>query len=814
MFRSYVTIGWRNILKYKTFSFINVFGLAIAMSVCMLIMLMLADHKRYDQFHEKKERIYRILSDRPGSKAPSATTPSPLASALKTDYPVVEDATQLRRGVGGDLLYNGTTAEARGYFADASFFNVFSYDVTGGNVRRMLATPNTIVISAALAQQLFNGAEAVGKVVDLNNRGLSMLGDGEPGIAVPWGSYTITGVVKDNGHRSHLKFDVLLSAASLPALYAAGKIGDNSNDWFNDFSVYTYALTTDGKSEAELTAALQDIVTRRYAGREDMKGFALAQQKLTAITPGILVSNAPGYTLPLIAYYFLSLLALIIMVSACLNYTNLATARALTRMKEIGVRKVTGAHRKNLILQFLSESTLTSLMALGMALILLVIIKPAFLGLWVNRYLDFSLQVNGSVYLMFIGFSLIIGLISGLYPALHLSKYQPARALKSLDTLRPGKLSVRKVLSVSQFVVSLFFITTVVLIYNQFRHYLDFEYGFNAKNVVNISLQGNDHRRVIHEFLTVSGVASVSASDIIPATNVQNGISLRVAGSDVEYTKFGVLLTDDNFLGNLGLSLVAGENMKVSGDSTSRFVLVNEAAVHALGYAHAPDIVGEMLQSKGGTEELTVVGVTKDFQHTALVNEDGVSPMILRYQPESFGYVSVRMASDNAASTLSRLENRWKAIDPVNAFRYDFYEDRLDAMYRGFFDVVAILGFIAFLAVVIACLGLLGMAMYITERRRKEVGIRKILGAADSSIVVLLSRSFLKVLGIAICVGGPLSYFVNNLWLQSLPNRVNFGWGTVLVGVITLLVLGLVTIGTQTLRASRSNPVQTLKMDG
>jgi putative ABC transport system permease protein len=703
--------------------------------------------------------------------------------------------------------------QARGYFADASFFNVFSYDVTGGNIQRMLATPNTMVISAALAQQLFNGLEPVGKVVDLNNRGLSMLEDGEPGIAVPWGSYTITGVIKDNGDRSHLKFDVLLSAASLPALYAAGKIGDNSNDWFNDFSVYTYALTVDSRHDAALAAALQDIVTRRYAAREDMKGFALTQQKLTAITPGILVGNAPGYTLPLIVYYFLSLLALIIMVSACLNYTNLSTARALTRMKEIGVRKVTGAHRKNLIFQFLSESMLTSFMALVMALILLMIIKPAFLGLWVNRYLDFSLQANGNVYLMFIGFSLVIGLIAGFYPALTLSKYQPARALKNLDTLRQGKLGVRKVLSVSQFVVSLFFLTTVVLIYSQFRHYLDFEYGFNAKNVVNISLQGNDHRRVMQEFLTVSGVASVSASDIIPATNVQNGMSLRVAGSDVEYTRFGVLLTDDNFLGNLGLSLVAGENMKVSGDSASRFVLVNEAAVRALGYADASDIVGKMLQPKGGTEELTVVGVTKDFQHTALANEDGVTPVVLRYQPGSFGYVSVRMATNTIPSTLTRLETRWKTIDPVNAFRYNFYEDQLDAMYRGFFDVVSILGFIAFLAVVIACLGLLGMAMYTVERRRKEVGIRKILGAGDSSIVVLLSTSFLKVLGVAICIGGPLSYFVNNLWLESLPNRVGFGVGTVLVGVVTLLVLGLVTIGTQTLKASRSNPVQILKMD-
>jgi putative ABC transport system permease protein len=813
MFRNYITIGWRNILKYKTFSFINVFGLAIAMSVCMLIMLMLADHKRYDQFHEKKERIYRILSDRPGSKAPSATTPSPLASALKTDYPVVEEATQLRRGVGGDILYDGTTVQARGYFADASFFNVFSYDVTGGNVQRMLATPNTMVISAALARQLFNGAEPIGKIVDLNNRGLSMLEDGEPGIAVPWGSYTITGVVKDNGHRSHLKFDVLLSAASLPALYAAGKMGDNTNDWFNDFSVYTYVLTADGKGEAELTVALQDIVRRRNTEREDVKGFALTQQKLTAITPGILVSNAPGYTLPLIVYYFLSLLAFIIMVSACLNYTNLSTARALTRMKEIGVRKVTGALRKNLVLQFLSESILTSLMALGMALILLAIIKPAFLGLWVNRYLDFSLQANGSIYLIFIGFSLIIGLIAGFYPALTLSKYQPARALKNLDTFRPGKLGVRKVLSVSQFVVSLFFLTTVVLIYNQFRHYLDFEYGFNAKNVVNISLQGNDHRRVMHEFLTVSGVASMSASDIIPATHVQNGMSLRAAGSDVEYTRFGVLLTDDNFLGNLGVSLMAGENIKAFGDSTSRFVLVNEAAVRALGYADASDIVGEMLQSKGGAEELTVVGVTKDFQHTALVNEDGVTPVVLRYQPASFGYVSVRMASDNIPHTLARLETRWKAIDPVNAFRYNFYEDQLDAMYRGFFDVVSILGFITFLAVVIACLGLLGMAMYTTERRRKEIGIRKILGAGDSSIVMLLSKSFFNVLGVAIILGGPLSYFVNNLWLESLPNRINFGPGIILIGVVTLLVLGLVTIGTQTLKASRSNPVQTLKMD-
>lgn len=814
MFRSYITIGLRNILKYKTFSFINVFGLAIAMAVCMLIMLMLADHRRYDRFHEKKERIYRILSNRPGDKAPSATTPSPLAGALKSDYSVVEEVTQLRRGVGGDIIYDGTAVQARGYFADAAFFRVFSYDVSGGNAARMLTAPNTILISEALARQLFNGAEPVGKVVDFNDRGLSMLESGEPGVAMPWGSYTVTGIIKDTKDRSHLKFDVLLSAASLPVLQAAGKIGDNTHDWFNDFSVYTYVLTEPGKGDAALTAALADLVKRRYAGREDLKGFALRQQALTAITPGIWVSNAPGYTLPRVVYYFLSMLALVIMASACLNYTNLSTARALTRMKEIGIRKVTGAYRRNLIAQFLSESMLTSLLALGMALILLVIIKPAFMGLWVNRYLDFSLQANGGIYGLFVVFSLVIGLIAGFYPALHLSGYQPAKALKNLDTLRPGRLGVRKVLSVSQFVVSLFFMTTVVLIYNQFRHYLDFEYGFNAKNVVNVSLQGNDYKRVTNEFLTVSGVASVSASDIIPATNVQNGMSLRVAGSDAEYTRFSVLQTDGNFLGNLGLSLVAGENRKVSGDSASRFVLVNEAAVRALGYVQASDIVGEVLQPQGDAEEFVVVGVTKDFQHTALVNEDGIHPVVLRYQPGSFGYVSVRIAPGNIPGTLARLQSRWKTIDPVNAFRYDFYEDQLDAMYRGFFDVVSILGFIAFLAVVIACLGLLGMAMYTTERRRKEVGIRKILGADDSSIALLLSMSFLKVLGTAICLGGPLSYYVNNLWLQSLPNRVGFGLGTVLTGAITLLVLGLVTIGTQTFRASRSNPVQTLKMDG
>ena len=344
-------------------------------------------------------------------------------------------------------------------------------------------------------------------------------------------------------------------------------------------------------------------------------------------------------------YYFLGGLALVIMISACLNYTNLSIARALTRAKEIGVRKVTGALRKNLVIQFLSESIITSLLALGMALLLLLFLVPAFKGLWVNKYLNFELPSMPSVYLFFTGFALLIGIIAGIYPALYLSKYQPIKALKNLNNVSPGKLGMRKALGVSQFVISLFFITTSVLIYNQFKHYLAFDYGFSSKNIVNIELQGLDYQKLSNELRDVSGVTLISASDLIPSTGTNNGSQLRKSGTGGDFKEGGIIITDENFINNLGIKLLAGKHLPPSGESSDRYILVNEAALRSLGYNHPSEILGEVFETKWGNEQLEVIGVVKDFRYKLLLNEDKIAPLIMRNQPEHFEYLNVQLST-------------------------------------------------------------------------------------------------------------------------------------------------------------------------
>lgn len=815
MFKNYFKVGIRNILKYKVFSFINVFGLAVAMSVCMLIILMLADQHRYDQFNQKKDRIYRILSSAEGSRQAYATTPFPLANALKSDYPIIEQSTTLMPEVGGDATYGQRTVVMRGYFASPSFFNIFDFETELGDKNTALTAPNSMIISSTLSKRLFGDENPLGKVVEFSDRQLPFPidHDGVGGTTVPWGSFTVTGVIDESKYKSHLHFDVLVSTSSREALYATGKMKDPANDWEWYFRHYTYVLLAPGSDREDLSAALNDLVTHRYANStaEYTKGFKLEAQELTAVQLD-LMGNDTDNRFPRIGYYFLTFLAGIIMILACLNYTNLSVARALTRAREIGVRKVTGANKSALIFQFLTESVLTAMAALAMATAMLFLLKPAFKNLWINQYLNFELPAMPSVYFVFFGFALLIGVIAGLYPAFHLSTYQPIKALKDLSGMKPGKLGLRKVLSVVQFVVSLFFIVTSTLIYNQFEYFLKFDYGFTSANIVNVELQGVDYRKLKNEFSSVPGVTAISAADIIPATGRSNGVQLKKVNSADEFVDGHILNVDENFLDNLDLKLIAGKNLPPPVDSAGVSVIVNETALKKLGYTNPHEIVGQVLETKWSTS-MKVTGVVSDFQYNALINTHAVGPLVLANNADQYIYLNIKLNSPDVMATVSRLEEKWKQIDPVHPFKYGFFDEQLQSTQRGIFDLVAILGFIAFLAITIACLGLLGMATYAAERKTKEVGIRKVLGAPEWSIALLLSKEFLKILGITIAVGAPLSYFVNNLWLQTLPNRVEFGWATVLTGTLVLLVLGSITIVSQTLAASKRNPVEALKTE-
>ncbi|MBL7865928.1 MAG: ABC transporter permease [Cyclobacteriaceae bacterium] len=814
MLKNYFKVGFRNILKYKVFSFINVFGLAVAMSVCMLIMLMLADQLRYDQFNTKQDRIYRILSDYEGSRQAYATSPFPLADVLRSDYPIIQASTRLTPGIGGDVNVDQRFAEMRGYFAEPEFFTIFSFDLESGDKKTALSSPRTMVITRALANKLFSNENPVGKRVEFADRQLPFPQDfdGVGTAPKPWGSFTITGVLDESRYVSHLKFDVLVSASTRDALVDEKKLGDLSNSWDSYFRTYTFVLLKEEAEEHDLATILKDFATRQYANSTSdlTKGFKLIPQPLSEVALG-LTGNDTNNRMPLIGYYFLSALAMVIMLSACLNYTNLSIARSLTRAREIGVRKVTGALRKNLIVQFLSESVITSLLALLLALVLLRILTPAFKGLWINQFLNFELPSVPGVYLAFFVFAVLTGLAAGLYPALHLSRQQPIQALKYKGTEMPGKLGMRKALGILQFVLSLFFITTSIVIYNQFKHFLSFDYGFQTRNIINIELQGVNYKTLSNELRQVPGVMAISACDVIPAGGRSNGNEIRKSGTTDEYFGNDLLQTDEYFMGNLGIRLVAGRNL--ADNEPAGNILVNEAMVQSLGHHHPSEVIGEVLETKWGNELFTIVGVVTNFSYRLLIDQDKNKPLMVRYAPGSFEYLNVSIRSGDPVSTISNMEKVWKKFDPAHPLKYEFMDEQLKSTHHAIFDVVAILGFISFLAIVIACLGLLGMTTYTAERMTREVGIRKILGAADHSIALLLSRDFLKMLGISILIGAPMSYAITSIWLEEFPNRVEFGPGPLVVGVGILVILGLITIGSQVWSASRRNPVESLKTE-
>jgi putative ABC transport system permease protein len=378
--------------------------------------------------------------------------------------------------------------------------------------------------------------------------------------------------------------------------------------------------------------------------------------------------------------------------------------------------------------------------------------------------------------------------------------------------MRPGKLGMRKILSVVQFVISLFFITSSILIFNQFRHFLQFDYNFKSDNIINIELQGNDYQKLASQFSSLPGVSTISACDIIPALSTSSEISLKTAGSE-EPLHLGLLRVNENFAENLHLKILAGNNLPANGEAANRSIIVNEAAVKRLGYTHPSDIIGQIVETSENNEALQVVGVVEDFRFRLLINQDKIGPLVLRNQPGSFKYANVQLTSKDPGTTIAKLESAWKSIDPIHPFKYEFFDQQLASTHQGISDVVSIIGFIACLAIMIACLGMLGMATYTAERKRKEVGIRKVLGADQLSVALLLSKGFLTILLLSILIGAPLSYMANNIWLQNFPNRVDFGLGTLLLGSVILLVLGLITISSQTIRISRSNPVKSLRMD-
>lgn len=806
MWRNYFLVAIRNLKRHRFFSFINIFGLAISMSVCLGIIMLVADQLTYDRYNTKRERIFRIntrYTNADGSAAGNdySTSPQPLAETLLKDYTGIEKAVRIRRGFGNPWIEfeQDVSIPLAGFFADPEMLDVFEYELKYGDPRTALKEPFSVVVTEKAAEKLFKQENPVGEVIKVGDLG----------------EYKVTGVIKENDQKSHIVFEALASYSTINSLAATGVLSSIDMDWGDWTSGWVYILLEEGKSEREIANHLNAISRKerpqRFSAGDDHR-YQFFLQNLTAITPGPFINNPIGPFMPRVFVYFFGGLALIVMLTSCFNYTNLSIARSLTRAREIGVRKVNGAHRFQIFFQFLSESVLLAFFSLGAALLLLFLVKPFLLNLKFAQVLKWDLEGNVYVYLVFGLFTLIAGMMAGLFPSIVLSRFQPVKVLKNAGSMKIfSRMGLRKSLLVVQFTLSLVFILSVIVLYNQLNLFVKADYGFELASKINVRLNRTALEPLKHELLQQRNIVSVAPASHIPAAGTSYGDGFKVNLHDADGgVSMNYFYVDASYLENLNLELIAGENFKTNAGETSKTqMIINEEAVRKFQFKSPHDALGAYIYAEYDSSRFEVIGVVKDYNHQVLIQRIG--PMALRYDPSRFNLVQVKYSGSYEEAAKS-VEQAWAKVNPTQKLDYKSFEEEVKIFYNTVFsDFVSVVGVIALLAIVIACLGLLGMATYTTETRLKEISIRKVLGSSSEALVYLVSKSFIKLLVVAIVIAVPLAWFINNMWLELIAYRTPFSWTVIAIGVGTVVLLGVLTIGSQTVKAAFTNPVNSLK---
>lgn len=775
------------------------------MTICMGIIMLVADQMTYDLHNTKRDKIYRVVSrplgrdglERGGNDY--ATSSMPMGIALKEGYAGVKSVARLKRGFGNAWIEfdQDVNIPLSGFFADAEVLDLFEYELEYGDPKTALVEPYSVVLTKKAAEKLFKIENPLGQVIKVGELG----------------EYTVTGVIKQTEWKSHIVFEALASMSTSPSLEAKGIIRADLDNYMNHWNAWTYILLEDGKTAKDIEPYLEDIYQKHIAGIEnpDVIKFKYHLQKLSDITPGQFMNNPIGPFLPWLFIYFLGGLALLVLVTSCFNFTNLSIARSLTRAKEIGIRKVSGAARWQIFTQFLSEAIITSLLALALSMILLMALKPLMLNLNFARLLKWDLESNIYVYGVFVLFALVVGFLAGLFPAVVLSGFQPVKVLKQLGSMKVfSRIGLRKALLVAQFSLSLIFILSVIVIYNQLSLFVKADHGFDMKNNVVVRLGDTKPQELKTELLKYANITNVAATSHVPAAGTTYGNGFKKSLDDKDWTELSYFAVDEDYLENIGIPLLEGKYFSdEAGESNSNFIVINESAVQAFHYDSPLDAIGQQVYYQKDSLLKEIIGVVKDYNHQLLMAK--IEPMALMYSPIEINLLQVKYSGDYEAAVAS-IETAWAKVNPTLKVDHKVFEDEIRGFYKLIFgDIVNVVGVISLLAIIISCLGLLGMATYTTETRIKEISIRKVLGASDGALILLLSRGFLKILLLAILIGVPAAYFINNMWLELIAYHTNFDFAVISLGVLVLLIFSVITIGSQTYRASFVNPVDNLK---
>ncbi len=800
MLKNYWRIAIRNLFRYKGYSLINILGLGLGLASCFIILLYVAFETSYENFHENRDDIYRVIPQRISNNVEQRQTwtPAGLAPLLEDQFREIERSCRFVDWGSGNSIKFGEKEmpDQNIVLADSTFFQMFSFKLKTGDPALVLKRPMNIVISQSIAETSFAGEDPVGKTIRFNNAF----------------DFEITGVFEDTPQNSHLQFSYVTSFSSMrPLLSSFGAAREDLFTQLDSWNYSTYFYIPNSKEIEDLEIRASDYLDEAR-GREPNPNSQLIFQPLTEIhfTQGIRADTATG---DITYVYGFSAVAIFILLIACLNFMNLATARAIRRSKEVGMRKVMGAGRRQLILQFLGESVLISQIAFLLSIIILEGVVP-----YLSEFLGVGFSINyvdnvGLILGMFFT-GLVTGILAGSYPAFYLSSFRPSSALKP-QSKDGGSSIIRKVLTVFQFAIASFLIVGTITAHRQLTFMKNSKLGFDKDQVVTFSLTG-DVRRNFSQFkqslLNQSEILSVTHANGIPGImNSHYSYEFTNDGEPIR-TNINTLLVDFDYFNTLGIEIEQGRSFSQDfpTDGNSGYI-VNEKFVEEFGIS---DPIGMDFIVRGQERPRgKIVGVIQDFHYKGLQRE--VEPLACWIEnPVNLWVAAVKINSTNISSTIAAIEEEWKKIEPERAFSYDFLDESFERLYKSEENVGFLMSAFSFLAIAIGSMGLLGLTAFIAEQRTKEIGIRKVLGASVKGIVYLLGKDFGLLILMGFALIAPFSYWLLNTWLQEFAYRIVLGLDTYIISVLVVFLLGLITVVYQSVKAAVVNPVESLRNVG
>ena len=805
MIWNYIKIAFRSLWRNKGFSAINIMGLSIGLATCMVIMVFMYHELSYDRFNEKADRIVRVffVGLVQGGKMKEAHVMPPVAQTLKADFPEVEEATRLRNAGSPLVSYQDKTLKAEGFaYVDSNFFEVFTLPVIAGNPFTALDQPQSVVITKQTARKYFGDADPLGKIITIKS----------------WDkSFTVTGIIDEIPEASHFHFAFFASMSGLEEA--------KQNSWMTS-EFFTYLVLPKGYDYKKLEAKLPDVINK-YLGPQLQQGMGMSLEEFRAkgndlglqlqrLTDIHLKSDASGELSPagdIRFVYIFGAIAIFMLLIACINFMNLSTAGSAKRAKEVGIRKVIGSGQKQLIGQFLTESVLLTFFSLCISFILVQLFFPVFNQLS-GKNLNLLIFKSPALLLALFLLVLFTGLLAGSYPAFFLSSFKPVAVLKGKVMTGKNSINLRSGLVVFQFFISIVLIISTSVVYRQLNFIRDKKLGYDKEQVVIIPdtwILGDKEKIFQQQISEDSRVVNTSISGYVPAGNSYNNnffLFMTDEASSVKTLRYDV---DHRYIPTLGMEIIDGRNFNASMPTDSSAIILNETAAKAFGFGK--DALGKILHTNfndGSRTSYQVIGLVKDFHFKTL--HEPISPLVMTFGNNN-GNIIAKVKTKDITSLIGQMKNLWASFGTESPFTYTFLDERFRKMYETEQNTGRLLGIFASLTILVACMGLFGLAMFTAQQRTKEIGIRKVLGASAANIVSLLSRDFIKLVIIAFIIAAPIAWLVMNKWLQDFAYRTDIGaWVFVAAASLSFLIAFL-TISIQSVKSALANPVKSLRTE-